>query len=106
MICSFPSSTWIPPKDQTDFTVADACQRKTGSVGAEKTSVQRTFVQRMQDDRSSPSGLFSASLGREESYRMSTLEKESLAAEPQSAANHKIGGSMGRRAELLANRIE
>ena len=37
---------------------------------------------------------------------MSTLEKESLAAEPQSAANHKIGGSMGRRAELLANRIE
>src|SRR6185369_17808388 len=37
---------------------------------------------------------------------MSSLQKDTLVAEPQSAANHKIGGSMGRRAELLANRIE
>jgi hypothetical protein len=37
---------------------------------------------------------------------MRTLQKESLSAEPQAAANRKIGGSMGRRAELLANRIE
>ena len=37
---------------------------------------------------------------------MSSLQKETLVAEPQSAANHKIGGSRGRRAELLANRIE
>jgi hypothetical protein len=36
---------------------------------------------------------------------MSSLQKETLVAEPQSAANHKIGGSMG-RAALLANRIE
>ena len=35
---------------------------------------------------------------------MSSLQKETLVAEPQSAANHKIG-SMG-RAALLANRIE
>ena len=37
---------------------------------------------------------------------MSSLQKETLVAEPQSAANHKIGGSRGRRAESLANRIE
>jgi len=37
---------------------------------------------------------------------MSSLQKETLVAEPQSAANHKIGGSRARRAELLANRIE
>jgi len=37
---------------------------------------------------------------------MSSLQKETLVAEPQSAANHKIGGSRGHRAELLANRIE
>jgi hypothetical protein len=37
---------------------------------------------------------------------MSSLQKETLVAEPQSAANHKIGGSMRRRAKLLANRIE
>jgi hypothetical protein len=37
---------------------------------------------------------------------MSSLQKETLTAEPQSAANHKIGGSRGRRAELLANRTE
>ena len=37
---------------------------------------------------------------------MSSLQKETLVAEPDSAANHKIGGSMGHRAELLANRIE
>ena len=36
---------------------------------------------------------------------MSSLQKEAL-SEPQSAANHKIEGSRGRRAELLANRIE
>jgi len=35
---------------------------------------------------------------------MNSLQEETLAAVPQSAANHKIG--MGRRAELLANRIE
>ena len=37
---------------------------------------------------------------------MSSLQKETLAAELKSTANHKIGGSIGRRAELLANRIE
>src|SRR5882724_7789964 len=37
---------------------------------------------------------------------MSSLQKETLAAEPQNAANHEIGGSRGRRAEALANRIE
>ena len=37
---------------------------------------------------------------------MSSLQKETLVAEPQSAANHKIRGSRGRRAEVLANRIE
>jgi DinB superfamily len=37
---------------------------------------------------------------------MNSLQKETLVAEPQSAASHKIGGSMGRRAESLANRIE
>jgi hypothetical protein len=37
---------------------------------------------------------------------MSSLQKETRAAEPQGAANHKIGGSRGRRAELLANRIQ
>jgi DinB superfamily len=37
---------------------------------------------------------------------MSSLQKETLVAEPQSAANHKMGGSSGRRAESLANRIE
>jgi len=37
---------------------------------------------------------------------MSSLQKETLVVEPQSAANHKIGGSRARRAELLANRIE
>jgi hypothetical protein len=36
---------------------------------------------------------------------MSSLQEETLVAGPQSAADHKIGGSMGRRAELLANRI-
>ena len=36
---------------------------------------------------------------------MSSLQKETVVAEPQSAANHKIGGSRGRRAEFLANRI-
>ena len=36
---------------------------------------------------------------------MSSLQKDTLVAEPESAANHKIGGSMG-RAALLANRIE
>jgi len=37
---------------------------------------------------------------------MSSLQKEALAVEPQSGANHKIGGPSGRRAELLAKRIE
>ncbi len=37
---------------------------------------------------------------------MSSLQKETLVAEPQSAANHKIGSSTERRAELLASRIE
>jgi len=38
---------------------------------------------------------------------MSSLQKETLVAEPEGAANHKMGGSIvGRRAELLANRIE
>jgi len=37
---------------------------------------------------------------------MSSLQKETLAVEPQSGANHKIGGPSGRRAELLAKRIE
>ena len=37
---------------------------------------------------------------------MSSLRKETLVAEPQSAANDRIEGSMRRRAELLANRIE
>jgi len=37
---------------------------------------------------------------------MSSLRKETQVAEPLRAANHKIGGSIGRRAELLANRIE
>lgn len=37
---------------------------------------------------------------------MSSLQKETLVAELQSAANHIIGGSRGRRAQLLANRIE
>jgi DinB superfamily len=37
---------------------------------------------------------------------MSSLQEEALVAEPQSAANHKIEGFRGRRAELLANRIE
>ena len=37
---------------------------------------------------------------------MSSLQKETLVAEPQSAANHKTAGSRGRRAELLATRIE
>jgi hypothetical protein len=37
---------------------------------------------------------------------MSSLQKETAMAEPKSAANHKIGGSGARRAELLANRIE
>src|SRR6202162_4846219 len=36
---------------------------------------------------------------------MNSLQKETLVAEPQSAANHKIS-SRARRAELLANRIE
>ena len=36
---------------------------------------------------------------------MSSLQKETLVAEPQSVANHKINRSTGRRAELLANRI-
>jgi hypothetical protein len=36
---------------------------------------------------------------------MSSLQKETLVAEPQSVANHKINGSTGRRAELLADRI-
>jgi hypothetical protein len=36
---------------------------------------------------------------------MSSFRKDTLVAEPQGAANHKIG-SRGRRAELLANRIE
>jgi hypothetical protein len=37
---------------------------------------------------------------------MSSLQKDTLVAEPQSAANHKIEGFSRRRAELLANRIE
>ena len=37
---------------------------------------------------------------------MSSLQKETLVAEPRTATNHRIGGSRGRRAELLANRIE
>jgi len=37
---------------------------------------------------------------------MSSLQKETMVAEPHSATNHKIGGSRGRRAEFLANRIE
>jgi hypothetical protein len=37
---------------------------------------------------------------------MSSFQKETLVAEPQSAAGHKIGGSRARRAELLASRIE
>jgi len=37
---------------------------------------------------------------------MGSLHKETLVAEQQSAASHKIGGSRARRAELLANRIE
>jgi len=37
---------------------------------------------------------------------MSSLQEETVVAEPQIAANYKIGGSMGRRAELLAKRIE
>src|SRR6185369_14940590 len=36
---------------------------------------------------------------------MGSLHKETLVAEQQSAASHKIGGSRARRAELLANRI-
>ena len=36
---------------------------------------------------------------------MNSSQKETLAAEPQSAANQKIQSSTGRRAELLANRI-
>jgi len=37
---------------------------------------------------------------------MRSVQKETLTAAPQNAANYKIGGSMARRAELLANRIE
>jgi hypothetical protein len=37
---------------------------------------------------------------------MSSLQKETVVAEPQRAANHKIEASVGRRAELLAKRIE
>jgi len=37
---------------------------------------------------------------------MNSLQKETRVAEPQSSANHKIGSFRGRRAELLANRIE
>jgi hypothetical protein len=37
---------------------------------------------------------------------MSSLQKETLVTEPRSVANRKIGASTGRRAELLANRIE
>ena len=36
---------------------------------------------------------------------MSSIQKEQ-ASVPQRATNHKIGGSRGRRSELLANRIE
>jgi hypothetical protein len=36
---------------------------------------------------------------------MSSIQEEQV-AEPQSAANHKNGSSRGRRAELLANRIQ
>ena len=37
---------------------------------------------------------------------MSSIQQETQTTVPQSAANHKIGVSTGRRAELLANRIE
>ena len=37
---------------------------------------------------------------------MSSLQKETLVAEPPSAASHKIGGSRASRADLLADRIE
>lgn len=37
---------------------------------------------------------------------MGSLQEETLVAEPHSADNHKIGDFSGRRAELLANRIE
>jgi hypothetical protein len=37
---------------------------------------------------------------------MTSGQKETLVAEPHSAANHKTAVSRGRRAELLANRIE
>ena len=37
---------------------------------------------------------------------MSSIQKGTLVAEPQNATIHKIEGSRGRRAELLANRIE
>ena len=37
---------------------------------------------------------------------MSSLQKDTVVAEPRGAANHKIGGSRERRAETLANRIE
>ena len=37
---------------------------------------------------------------------MSSLPRETLVAEPQSAASHKIGGSRASRADLLADRIE
>ena len=37
---------------------------------------------------------------------MSSVQEEAFSAVPQGAANHRVGGRMGRRAELLANRIE
>jgi hypothetical protein len=37
---------------------------------------------------------------------VNSIQKETLVADPQSAASHRVGVSKGRRAESLANRIE